>query len=105
MQTGLFHWQFHFKKLDENRDPLRQLNNVIPWDNFRPTLNTVHEKRRKSNAGAKPYDVVMMLKILLTQSLCNSSDDAVEYQVMNRISFMRFLCLSLGDRVSPAFVK
>jgi IS5 family transposase len=43
-----------------------------------------------------------MFKILVIQSLYNLSDDAVEYQIMDRISFMRFLGLSLGDRVPDA---
>ena len=102
MQTGLFDWQFRFDKLDKSGDPLRQLNDVIDWECFRPTLLSIHEKERKSNAGAKPYDVVMMFKILVVQSLYNLSDDAVEYQIMDRISFMRFLGLSLGDRVPDA---
>lgn len=102
MQTGLFDWQFRFEKLEKNGDPLRQINDVIPWESFRPTLDAVREKKRKSNAGAKPYDVVMMFKILVIQSLYNLSDDALEYQILDRISFMRFLGLSLGDRVPDA---
>ena len=102
MQTGLFDWHFRFKKLDKNGDPLRQLNDVITWESFRPSLSTIHEKERKNNAGAKPYDVVMMFKILVIQSLYNLSDDAVEYQILDRISFMRFLGLTLGDRVPDA---
>lgn len=102
MQAGLFDWQFRFEKLNKNGDPLRQLKDVIDWESFRPRLVCIHEKERKSNAGAKPYDVVMMFKILVIQSLYNLSDDAVEYQIMDRISFMRFLGLSLGDRVPDA---
>jgi IS5 family transposase len=102
MQTGLFDWQFRFEKLEKNGDPLRQLNDVINWESFRPALSAVHERERKSNAGAKPYDVVMMFKILVIQSLYNLSDDALEYQILDRISFMRFLGLSLGDRVPDA---
>jgi IS5 family transposase len=102
MQTGLFDWQFRFEKLEKNGDPLRKLNDVINWESFRPTLSAVHVKERKSNAGAKPYDVVMMFKILVIQSLYNLSDDAVEYQILDRISFMRFLGLSLGDRIPDA---
>jgi transposase, IS5 family len=102
MQTGLFDWEFRFEKLEKGGDPLRQLNDVIPWESFRPILNVVREKERKSNAGAKPYDVVMMFKILVIQSLYNLSDDALEYQILDRISFMRFLGLSLGDRVPDA---
>jgi len=102
MQTGLFDWQFRFEKLEKNGDPLRQINEVINWESFRPTLSSIHDKERKSNAGAKPYDVVMMFKILVIQSLYNLSDDTVEYQILDRISFMRFLGLSLGDRVPDA---
>ena len=43
-----------------------------------------------------------MFKILVIQSLYNLSDGAVEYQILDRISFMRFLGLSLGDRVPDA---
>jgi len=59
-------------------------------------------KAKKEQRGAKPYDVVMMFKIPVIQSLYKVSDDAVEYQIMDRISFMRFLGLSLGDRVPDA---
>jgi hypothetical protein len=36
---------------------------------------------RKSNAGAKPFDVVLMFKLLILQQLHNLSDDGIEYQV------------------------
>jgi IS5 family transposase len=57
------------------------------------------EKDRKSNAGAKPFDVVLMFKILVLQQLNNLSDDGIEYQIQDRFSFMRFLSLELEDRV------
>ena len=43
-----------------------------------------------------------MFKVLVLQSLYNLSDDAVEYQVRDRLSFMRFLGLTIGDRVPDA---
>src|SRR5690606_13531030 len=49
--------------------------------------------------GRKPYDVVAMFKILILQSLYNLSDHQIEFQVKDRLSFMNFLGLSLGDRV------
>ena len=54
-------------------DPLVGLNEQIDWEAFRPSLNGVHEKVRKSNAGAKPLDVVLMFKILVLQQLHNLS--------------------------------
>ena len=36
------------------------------------------EQERKSNAGARPYDVIVMFKLLVLQSLYNLSDEALE---------------------------
>ena len=80
-------------------DPLIALNARIDWDAFRPDLNRLREKERKSNAGAKPFDVVLMFKLLILQNLYGLGDHNLEYQVCDRSSFMRFLELSLFDRV------
>ncbi len=98
-QLGLFDWKDRYARIDKNGDPLVELSRVIPWDNFRPILSNVFKKIKKSNAGAKPYDVVLMFKILILQSLYNLSDDGMEYQILDRLSFMRFLGLDAGDKV------
>jgi IS5 family transposase len=54
---------------------------------------------RKSNVGPKPYDVVMMFKIILLKRFYNLSDEQAEYQINDRLSFKEFLGLSSGDRV------
>jgi transposase, IS5 family len=102
MQPGLFDWQNRFKKLNKNGDPLVKLNTVIQWESFREALENVRVREKKSNAGAKPYDVVLMFKVLILQSLYNLSDEAIEYQILDRLSFMRFLGLRLGSRVPDA---
>jgi IS5 family transposase len=43
-----------------------------------------------------------MFKILILQSLYNLSDEAMEYQVRDRLSFMRFLNLAIEDSVPDA---
>jgi len=43
-----------------------------------------------------------MFKVLVLQSLYNLADEAVEYQVRDRLSFMRFLGLGLEDPVPDA---
>jgi IS5 family transposase len=102
MQTGLFDWQRRFEQLDNGGDPLTKLNDVVNWELFRKDLEKVRDKDRKSNAGRKPFDVVLMFKILILQSLYNLSDDQLEFQIRDRLSFMRFLGLSLGDTVPDA---
>lgn len=102
MQTGLFDWQTRFEQLNNGGDPLVKLNEVVNWELFRNDLQQVRDKARKSNAGRKPFDVVLMFKVLILQSLYNLSDDAIEFQIRDRLSFMRFLNLTLGDVVPDA---
>jgi IS5 family transposase len=101
-QPGFFDIAERTGKLTEMGDPLVGLNAHIKWEAFRTDLNLVHEKERKSNAGAKPLDVVLMFKVLVLQQLNNLSDERIEYQIRDRLSFMRFLGLELEDRVPDA---
>ena len=67
---------------------------------FRTSLeNKMLNTDKKSNAGVKPYDVLMMFKILILQRYCGFGDKQVEYQIMDRASFKTFLGLGTGDRV------
>jgi IS5 family transposase len=102
MLNGFFDIDFRLEQLDKCGDPLTKLNEVVPWAEFRPELEQLREKDRKSNAGRKPFDVILMFKMLILQSLYNLGDDALEYQVRDRLSFMRFLGLALDDRVPDA---
>jgi len=80
-------------------DPQKGLKARIDWETFWPDLNRVHDKERKSNASAKPFDVVLMFKVRVLQPLHNLSNDRIEYSIRDRLSFMRFLGLQLEDRV------
>src|SRR5512138_1180769 len=99
MQTGLLDWHIRFRQLDAGGDPLPRLKRLVDWECFRSKLEGVRDKERKSNAGRKPFDVVLMFKVLVLQSLYNLSDEKIEFQIRDRISFMRFLDLSLGEAV------
>ena len=56
----------------------------------------------RQKGGRPPYDPVLMFKILVLQTLYTLSDDAAEFQIKDRLSFMRFLGLGLHDRVPDA---
>jgi IS5 family transposase len=97
--TDLFGLEFHLRNLDKGADPLLRLDALVQWEIFRPALRTLREKPRKSNAGRPPFDEVLMFKILILQSLYNLSDDATEFQIRDRFSFLRFLGLDIGQTV------
>jgi IS5 family transposase len=100
---GLFDKEDRSAKLSKLGNPLEKLHNVIDFEMFRPELEEKmlnHDK--KSNAGCKPHDVVMMFKIILLKRFYNLSDEQAEYQINDRLSFKEFLGLSSGDRVPDA---
>lgn len=90
MQPGFFDLDNRHIKLDE-RDPLIELNKLIDWEDFRPSLEKIREKPRKNKAGRKPYDAVLLFKILILGHLYNISDEELEFQVRDRYSFCRSL--------------
>lgn len=100
-QLGFWNLDERYQKLQQKQDLLGHLNEVVPWKEFRPRLNQIHQKDRKSPAGRKPTDVVMF-KMLVLQKLYNISHEALEYQVNDRLSFMRFLGFGLEDKVPDA---
>jgi IS5 family transposase len=44
---------------------LVRIQQVVDWEAFRPRLERLRDKSRKSNAGRKPYDAVRMFKVLV----------------------------------------
>lgn len=102
LQTGLFDLENRYASLSEAGDPLERLNAVIDWEIFRPILERIDEKARKSAAGRKPIDRVLMFKMLILQRLHGLSDERLQFQVTDRLSFMRFLGLDLAADVPDA---
>ena len=104
-QIGFFDLSNRYASLDAKKDPLVEIDAAVPWEEFRLRLEGVWRKpeaERKSRAGRKPMDAVLMFKTLVLSALYNLSDDQIEYQVRDRLSFMRFLGLGLEDRVPDA---
>ncbi len=104
-QMGFFDIANRYAGLDAKNDPLAKIDAVVRWEEFRPALEAVWRaapEARKSSAGRKPWDAVLMFKAIVLCALYNLSDDQVEYQLRDRLSFMRFLGLGLEDRVPDA---
>ena len=104
-QMGFFDVENRYAALDANHDPLARINAVVPWETFRSRLENVWRQapgERKSDAGRKPWDAIVMFKAIVLCALYNLSDDQVEYQMRDRLSFVRFLGLALEDKVPDA---
>ena len=105
MQLGFFDMENRLGRLSEMGDALERINPIIDWEIFRPIIeHALQEARGKAKGpGGRPaFDCILMFKILFLQRLYHLSDDQTEYQINDRLSFMRFLGLGLGDKVPDA---
>lgn len=102
MQLSLFDETKRKKKLTKMGDVLQQINEVVDWNAFRGVLDSVFPKKDKPKGGRPPFDSLLMFKILIIKRLYNLSLDQTEFQINDRISFMRFLGLGLENTVPDA---
>ena len=98
--AGLFDYEFQLNEIKKHKPPLQKLNEIIDWELFRkPIEEALTKDDKKSNAGRKPYDKLLMFKILILQRYYNLSDEQTEFQIKDRLSFLDFLGLQIGDNV------
>jgi len=98
-QRGLFDENDRLREISKLGDPLEQLEKVIDWESFRRPLEKVLVKEAKGPGGRPPFDYIVMLKVLVLQRLYGISDAQTEYQIKDRLSFMRFLGFKLCDTI------
>jgi len=101
-QLGFFDLANRYETLSQHGDPLERLAQHIPWARFRPTLEKTLRRSQRKKGGRPPFDAALMFKVLVLQALYNLSDEQTEYQIRDRLSFMRFLGLDLHQRIPDA---
>ena len=92
------------KSMENNRSVkmMERINKVIKWKNIEALLKE-HYEVGKSEEGADAYPPLMLLKGMLLQKWFRiPSDPELENQINDRISFKKFLGLTL-DKPSPDY--
>src|SRR5215831_17077683 len=104
-QLGFFDADKRLAAMSAKGDPLETIDRLVPWETFRADIEAVvltPDEVRKSSAGRKPIDAIVLFRMLVLQALNNLSDEQVEYQVRDRLSFTRFLRLGIEDSIPDA---
>ena len=98
IQTGFFTHDIQLRRLDEIGDPLRAVAEAVDFEMFRPELASllgVHT----GVVGRKPWDQVLMFKILVLQIIRGLSDEMLEFELIDSASAQRFVGLSPHDKM------
>ena len=101
-QAGFFDLEERLALLSAKDDGLERLRAVIDFELFRPELERAVPRADRSKGGRPPFDHVLMFKVLVLQTQNSLSDERTEFYLRDRLSWMGFLGLGLGDPVPDA---
>ncbi|KAA5607290.1 transposase [Roseospira marina] len=101
-QLGFFDLEDRYAPLSKAGDPLEKLAAVVDFELFRYRLVKALKRSDGARGCRPPYDPTLMFKILILQALYGLSDEQAEFQIWDRLTFMRFLGLGPGEAVPDA---
>ena len=101
-QVGMFDVEERLAGLSKKGDDLERLAAVVDFELFRPELERAVPRADRAKGGRPPFDHVLMFKVLILQTQNNLSDERTEFYLRDRLTWMRFLGLGLGDPVPDA---
>jgi len=87
------------RKLDRIGDPLAALDASVDFKATAKAVEALLPVVDYSKGGRPPFSVLLLVKMLVLKQLYNLSDDQVEYQALDRVTFQRFLDLKSSSRV------
>ncbi|MCP4779751.1 MAG: transposase, partial [Hyphomicrobium sp.] len=104
-QIGFFDSDRRLELLSKKGDRLEAIDKLVCWESFRADIEAVvmtPDDTKKSNAGRKPIDAIVLFRMLVVQTLYNLSDEETEFQINDSMTFMRFIGKGLEGRIPDA---
>jgi IS5 family transposase len=83
-------------------DPLVGLAKHVDFEALAASVDEAAPRPSRAKGGRPPYPTLLMIKILVLQQLYNLADDALEYQLLDRRSFLQFLDLTDSSSIPDA---
>jgi IS5 family transposase len=80
-----------YGRLEMIGDPLSGIGSQIKWEAFASKMQAMYNNKT-DKGGRLNFDTILMIKILVLQQWYSLSDQAMEREIANNLSFMKFLC-------------
>lgn len=96
---SLFADQEREAKLDSLGDPLALLDKHVDFAALAAEIDRWAPRPSRAKGGRPSYPTELMTRLLVLQQLFNLSDEQMEFQLLDRMSFQRFAGLKHSGRV------
>jgi transposase len=97
------------EKLAKKKDALREIKMLINFEILADKIDELVPRPMPTQGGRPPFPTELMIHILVLQQLYNLSDEAMEYQLLDRHTFQKFCGLenssSIPDEKTIWFFK
>ena len=94
IKNDLFAAEHHRKKIDRLGDPLAEIESYIDFAALSAEVDRIAPRPVSTQGGSPPFPTETMVRILVLKRLYNLSDEQMEYQLLDRMSYQRFCGLS-----------
>ena len=99
IKTDLFADEHHRKKIHTLVDPLAEIESYIDFAALAVEVDRLATRPVSSQGGCPPYPTETMVRILVLKRLYNLSDEQMEYQLLDRMSYKRFCGLASAGNI------
>ena len=99
IKTDLFADVYHREKIDTLGDPLAEIESHIDFVALAAEVDRIAPRPLSPQGGRPPYPTETMVRILVLKRLYNLSDEQMEYQLLDRMSYKRFCGLESATNI------
>ena len=99
IKSDLFAPESRATKIDSLGDPLVKISEIVDFAALASELDRVAPRVVSAKGGRPPFPTETMVRILVLKRLHNLSDEQVEFQLLDRLSFQRFSGLTMAANI------
>jgi len=99
IKNDLFAADHHRKQIDKLGDPLTEIGKHIDFSALAAEVDRVAPRPVSPQGGRPPYPTETMVRILVLKRLYNLSDEQMEYQLLDCMSYQRFCGLGQATNI------
>lgn len=99
IKESLFAAEERETKLDKLGDVLQVLDKHVDFIALAAAVDQAAPRPSREKGGRPPFPTEVMVRILLLQQLYNLSDEQLEFQLLDRLSFQRFAGLRQSSQI------